>query len=111
MAGAKAPAPSAAPVARRALGEIGNGAGAAPQAGARQVVRTGVHEGPFTPAELNVDAGDADEPAAVSEYVNDIYAFFRAQEVSGAGLSAWRGSARKKKKRGEGFAGQLQGPL
>ena len=81
MAAGKPPvALAAAPGVRRALGDIGNG-GAAPAAAARAVVRTGVHEGPFTPAELNADLGDADEPAAVADYVGDIYAFFRAQEV------------------------------
>jgi hypothetical protein len=97
MASGKPAVPAAAPLARRALGEIGNSGAAAPSAAARAVVRSGVHEGPFTPAELNVDAVDAEEPAAVSDYVPDIYAFFKAQEVRGANLRAnerGRGGAR-----------------
>jgi len=30
---------------------------------------------------MNVDGADVDDPAAVSEYVNDIYNFFRSVEV------------------------------
>ena len=74
----KATASTTSVVSRRALGEIGNGQAAI---GSRPVARQGVHEAPPVPTDLNVDGGDADEPAAVSEYVNDIYAFFKNQEV------------------------------
>lgn len=32
-------------------------------------------------ADMDVDSGDVDDPAAVTEYVNDIYQFFKDTEV------------------------------